>query len=295
MPTPLQISVLIPVRDYDCSALVKALHAEMQSSHISGEIILGDDCSEASYAQLYQRMQDEQFVRLYRAESNMGAGRMRNHLATLAYGTQLLLIDSDTMPVSSTFVADYLVAATPDSVVVGGFTYPNEPPSRDKLLRYKYGWQVEMRPLAERRRAPWQAFISMCFLIPRALFLEEGFAPEMGMGYEDAYFGYRLHQRGIPIMHIDNPVLHALKETSAQFLQTTERYVANLYCHRELLAPCPIHLLQSYRRIRRAGLLPLLRLVAPILQLVLRRQLTSRHPSLRLFSLYKLLHFVRCR
>ena len=135
----------------------------------------------------------------------------------------------------------------------------------------------------------------MCFLVPRRLFLIEGFPVDMGMGYEDAYFGYRLGERGIPIIHIDNPVIHALKETSDQYLDTTERYVENLYQHRELLANCPIRLLQLYRRLQRVGLVPLCRSIAPAFKPALRWQLTSSHPWLPLFSLYKLLHLCSLR
>lgn len=290
MPATKAISVLIPTRDYDCRPLVEALYSELVRSHIDGEIILGDDCSDPHYTKLYESLQQEGLIELVRPTTNLGAGRMRNYLAQHASGDQLLIIDSDTMPASESFIADYLRASHPDKVVVGGFCYPTEQPTSDKLLRYKYGQKVEMRSLTERQAAPAEAFVSMSFLIPRHLFLEEGFPTEMGMGYEDAYFGYRLAERGIEIVHIDNPVVHALKETSRQFLQTTERYVENLYRHRALLADCPIRLLQLYLRLERAGLVPLLRAVVPLLKPLLHRQLTSRCPSLRLFALYKLLH-----
>lgn len=290
-----QISILIPTRNYDCRPLVEVLHHQLQQAHIEGEIILGDDSSDPHYAQLYDTLQREGLIRLVRPTTNLGAGRMRNYLAQQAEGDQLLIIDSDTMPISDSFVEDYLQAAHDDRVVVGGFCYPTERPSRERLLRYKYGHQVETRSLAERQQAPSDAFVSMSFLIPRHIFLEEGFPAQMGMGYEDAYFGYRLAERGIAITHIDNPVIHALKETSDQFLDTTERYVENLYRHRDLLAPYPIRLLQLYLRLERARLVPFLGALAPTLKPLLRRQLTSRYPSLRLFALYKLLHLCTLR
>lgn len=289
------ISILIPTRNYDCRPLVETLRRQLLQAHVEGEIILGDDSSDPRYAQLYDSLQQEGLIRLVRPATHLGAGRMRNYLAQQAEGDQLLIIDSDTMPASESFVVDYLQAAHPDRVVVGGFRYPTERPTSDRLLRYKYGHKVETRSLAERQQAPADAFVSMSFLIPRHIFLEEGFPAEMGMGYEDAYFGYRLAERGVAITHIDNPVIHALKETSDQFLDTTERYVENLYRHRDLLEPYPIRLLQLYLRLERARLVPLLGSLAPLLKPLLRRQLTSRHPSLRLFALYKLLHLCSLR
>lgn len=289
------ISILIPTRNYDCRPLVESLHRQLLQAHVEGEIILGDDSSDPCYAQLYDSLQQEGLIRLVRPTTHLGAGRMRNYLAQQAEGDQLLVIDSDTMPASDSFVVDYLRASHPDRVVVGGFRYPTERPTSDRLLRYKYGHKVETRSFVERQQAPADAFVSMSFLIPRHIFLEEGFPAEMGMGYEDAYFGYRLAERGVAITHIDNPVIHALKETSDQFLDTTERYVENLYRHRALLAPYPIRLLQLYLRLERARLVPLLGSLAPLLKPLLRRQLTSRHPSLRLFALYKLLHLCSLR
>ena len=289
------ISILIPTRNYDCRPLVETLHRQLLQAHVEGEIILGDDSSDPRYAQLYDSLQQEGLVRLVRPTTHLGAGRMRNYLAQQAEGDQLLIIDSDTMPASDSFVVDYLRTSHPDRVVVGGFRYPTERPTSDRLLRYKYGHKVETRSFVERQQAPADAFVSMSFLIPRHIFLEEGFPAEMGMGYEDAYFGYRLAERGVAITHIDNPVIHALKETSDQFLDTTERYVENLYRHRALLAPYPIRLLQLYLRLERARLVSLLGILAPLLKPLLRRQLTSRHPSLRLFALYKLLHLCSLR
>lgn len=289
------ISILIPTRNYDCRPLVETLHRQLLQAHVEGEIILGDDSSDPRYAQLYDSLQQEGLIRLVRPTTHLGAGRMRNDLAQQAEGDQLLIIDSDTMPASDSFVVDYLQAAHPERVVVGGFRYPTERPSSDRLLRYKYGHKIETRSLAERQQAPADAFVSMSFLVPRHIFLDEGFPAEMGMGYEDAYFGYRLAERGVAITHIDNPVIHALKETSDQFLDTTERYVENLYRHRALLAPYPIRLLQLYLRLERTRLVPLLGSLAPLLKPLLRRQLTSRHPSLRLFALYKLLYLCSLR
>ena len=131
-----QISILIPTRNYDCRPLLETLHRQLLQAHVAGEIILGDDSSDPNYAQLYDALQQEELIRLVRPTTHLGAGRMRNYLAQQAEGDQLLIIDSDTMPASARFVVDYLQAAHSDRVVVGGFCYPTERPSRDKLLRY---------------------------------------------------------------------------------------------------------------------------------------------------------------
>ena len=108
------ISILIPTRNYDCRPLVEALHRQLLQAHVEGEIILGDDSSDPRYAQLYDSLQQEGLIRLVRPATHLGAGRMRNYLAQQAEGDQLLIIDSDTMPASDSFVVDYLQAAHPE-------------------------------------------------------------------------------------------------------------------------------------------------------------------------------------
>ena len=71
-------------------------------------------------------------------------------------------------------------------MVCGGFCYPEE---GDSFLRNKYGAQVEAQPAAERRKHPYQHFISMNFFIPRELFLRVRFDETFHLGYEDTAFG----------------------------------------------------------------------------------------------------------
>lgn len=286
----MDLSVLIPVYNYDCHELLARLHQERATLPFSVEVLLGDDASTPPYKALYQEWEEQYECRVYHSESNRGAGAMRNLLGEYAQGEQLLILDSDILPLFPDFLARYIQHASPYQVVCGGFRYPDSPPSADRLLRYKYGHRVESQSAEERQEHPYGSFISMSFMIPRTLFVEEGFNTRLGMGYEDALFGERLGQRGIAIEHIENPVLHILKESSAQFLQTTQRYLRNLYYHRELFGPS-VRLLSLYRRLSQWQLTPILSLLAPCLLPLLERQLLSRCPSLRLFALYKLLYF----
>lgn len=283
------ISIVIPVYNYDCSLLVERLNEQLEALSISGEILLGDDASAPRYRRILETLEQKGLCTIYHAEKNIGVGAMRNRLAALAKGTFLLYLDSDTRPISEDFLRLYIEQRSPEAVVVGGFVYPPTPPSTERMLRYKYGYQVEMQPADRREKQPYDRFISMSFLIPKKI-KEKVLFHEKGMGYEDALFGYTLQENNIPIKHIDNPVLHDLKETGKEFLTTTKRYVYNLYCIRHLLKGKGVALLKAYYRMKRMGLR---RLVAffyksPFWREAIEKQLCSPQPQLRLFSFYKL-------
>lgn len=129
----------------------------------------------------------------------------------------------------------------------------------------------------------------MAFMIPRTTMLATGFPPNMGMGYEDLLFGEHLRLAGVALRHFDNPVEHHNCDTPAEFLSTTRRYIDNLHRHQEELGSL-VRLARVYRKLHNWHLADVAAALWPPLRPLLERQLTSAHPSLRLFNLYKLLY-----
>lgn len=292
----MELSILIPVRNYRCDQLLKELQRQMAALSNPCELLLGDDASDEEFALLYRQFEQQGLCKLIRSEENLGAGAMRNLLASQACGRYCLVMDSDTLPALPSFLANYLSAANEQSVVCGGFLYPQAVPPKAFRLRYYYGHKVESKTVETRAKRPYDAFVSMCFLIPTRLFLEVGFHPQVGMGYEDALFGKQLQVQGIPLRHIDNPVLHSLKESSEEFLATTERYIQNLFLHRDKFVGA-VKLLHVYFKLWCLPAGKLWGRLFPVLQPALKRQLSSAYPCLKLFALYKLLflaHLHRC-
>lgn len=286
------LSILIPVYRYDCTRLVTDLLEQCIALSLSLEIILGDDASGQDYASIYDRLAAQHAeVWVYHAPKNIGAGLMRQELATKAKGFSLLYTDADVLPTEG-LIATYMKvrAEHPDAVVCGGFRYDERDCRADNRLRYHYGTQVEMRSLAQRIAEPYKSFIAMCFLAPRELVLSHPF-PRMGMGYEDTYWGEMLRRSQLDVVHIDAPVVHRLKETDEAFLSTTERYLRNLHEHRDTFEGMSIKLLGYYRGLRRYHLARTIGRVAQPLMYIIRQILRRRPDRITLFQLYKLLYF----
>ena len=290
-PTYPPLSILIPIYRYDCEKLLKALISQAEALSLQYEIVLGNDCSGAEWETLYTSYSSlSSHIRVYHSLENLGAGRMRNRLVEQARYDYLLMLDSDVLPSIPNFLSTYLSHADPETVVVGGFMYSRDDLSESRLLRYYYGCLVESKPAEERNTDPYRSFIAMSVLAPLSVMQLVAYPQEMGMGYEDARFGFSLKQARIKVHHIHCPVPHSLKETSMEFLSTTRRYIRNLHKHQNILRPCGIKLLDTFDLVKRLGLVPLCSLKWKILRPFLEKQLCSRRPSMRLFALYKLLY-----
>ncbi len=256
----MQVSILIPVYNYDCANLLQAIDNDLQEiNNLDYEVLLGDDASSEEYRSIYLTYEQRYSqVSILHCAENIGASRLRNRLAEEAHYPNLLFFDSDVVPNKGT-IRQYLEAIVqyPSSLIYGGFYYDEGDLTVDNQLRYRYGLQIEMRNLAERKAKPYQSFITMAFALPKDLLLAYPF-PDIGMGYEDALWGAILESHKVEIQHIDAAVRHGLKENDDVFLKTLEVYVANLAKHRDLFTEARIKLLQTYTFFEKCHLLSLL-------------------------------------
>ena len=177
---------------------------------------------------------------------------------------------------------------TPDEQAVwdGGICVGGDAKLLSRNLRYQYERAAEHEHTAERRQQePYRDFHTANFIVPRQLMLKNPFDLRFRhYGYEDVLFGMQLERRHIPIYHIDNPLSFEVFEENAQFLDKTEEGLQTLHTFRQELK-AGSRLLQ---RVERLGwFMPLLRLYHQATN-KLERRILLRHPSLFLFSLYRL-------
>lgn len=252
------------------------------------EILLADDASREEVRRENRVLNMLDGCRVLELDKNHGPAFIRNYLGEQARYPYLLFLDTDTMPVGEDFLSVYLEYAG-EQVVCGGFSYQK---AGDVVLRYKYGMQVEAQSAAERGKYPCQRFISMNFFIPKELFLRVRFDETFHLGYEDTAFGKRLEEAGVAVLHIENPVWHLVEEDASAFLAKTRRSVKNLLGYEQELLPY-VRLLRWYNGVKRFHAVALTAFIFRLSESLLEKNLTGKHPSLRLFAFYKLGYFCK--
>lgn len=285
------LSVLIPVYNWDVRELVDSLVAQITDWPGPVEIILLDDYSTEEFRQLNKLLASLPTVRYQELPGNVGRAKIRNQLAAVAQYEWLLLLDNDSLLPGKDFLARYAAALHQSAVLIGGTCYAATPPAEaDLYLRWHYGYVREARPAALRQAAPYGQFTINNALIRADIFRRLPLDGRLtGYGHEDTKFGQALAKAQVPVLHLNNPVIHAGLEPAAVFLQKSEQAVYNLArVYREDGLGTDSRLLQTALQLRRLGLAPAARVALRALAPALRRQLLSAAPGLRFFDLLKL-------
>lgn len=275
----MKLSVCIPVYNYDARPLVRSLSQQASAFEGEVELVCIDDASDTSWRE--QAGELTELGSYLQLEENVGRARIRNMFLEHTQGDYLLFLDVDS-EVGEGFLARYLEALEQEpAVVVGGRVYDRRCNDQAHRLRYLYGTQVESRPVKWRRSHPYQSFMSNNFAVRREVLEANPFdASITRYGHEDTLFGFRLEQNGVPIMHIDNPVVNGEVEENGVFLSKTVEAVENLAAIDDALGADDafgrrVRLVGTYRRLRSMGI------TGPVswLHSLLRRPLESHFVS----------------
>lgn len=286
------LSILIPTYNYNARALVEALYQRMQRENIDGEIIVGDDASTCE-TEWYAEVESLPCVHLIHAQQNMGRAYMCNLLASNAQGTWLLIVDADAAVPEEFSLSRYLDVSDVEAVVCGGLYHPSINPHPEATLRYKYERAADKKRSArERMRHPHRQLSTFNLLVRRDVFMEIRFDERCTeYGYEDALFGIQLGNHGIPILHIDNPLVHTGLDSNAEFLKKTETALHTLQRIAHIM-PRDFGLLAAVHQLQRWHLTWVIRFFYRLFRKPIRANLLSQHPLLPLFQLYKLGYYV---
>ncbi|HMO38307.1 MAG TPA: glycosyltransferase family 2 protein [Saprospiraceae bacterium] len=286
------LSVLIPVFNFDVRALVQDLHRQLVAAGVPFEIICFDDDSTPPFKNINRALATRSaHIRYVELPHNVGRARIRNLLAAAAQYPWLLFMDCDSKVVSNDYIQQYISHLQSETVLCGGRCYAPTPPSNpDLYLHWLYGRQREQISADRRQQKPWHAFMSNNFLVPKAIFDATGFDERIVQyGHEDTLLGLELQQRGVPILHLDNPLEHLGLETNSVFLDKTRQGIQSLVQLLEIYPNLETKLLRSYQGLRAWRLATPARIALRLLQALLLQNLRSRHPWLRCLDLYKLL------
>ena len=281
------ISILIPTYNHVCVDLVSTLQQQANQLPISYEIIVADDGSTvASTIEANRIINDYTNSRFIERPKNAGRAAIRNYLANQASKPWLLFIDSDMVVRRPDFLRSYVDTLDEQAVWDGGICVGGNASLLKKNLRYQYERANEqLHTVGRRQQEPYRDFHTANFMAPKQLMTDHPFDLRFRhYGYEDVLFGMTLETHQIPIYHINNPLSFEVFEDNDQFLSKTEEGLRTLHAFRQELK-AGSRLLQHVERL--GWLLPLLRLYHQATN-KLERRFLLRHPSLFVFSLYRL-------
>jgi glycosyltransferase involved in cell wall biosynthesis len=230
------LSICIPVYNFDIRPLVGSLHQQAQKLDAGVEILVIDDASPGNEARLNREIVPLYGARYQELEKNAGRSRIRNMLAREASYDWIIFMDCDSMPPDELFLERYLAATAREALVCGGRSYRPQPPGPEFSLHWCYGTNREVKPAGRRSQNPYNSFMSCNFMVHRSV-VERVIFNELitGYGHEDTLFGYELKKNKIPLLHIDNPLLHIGLQNNQEFLDKTAEGIANLWKIHNLL------------------------------------------------------------
>ena len=284
------ISVLIPNYNYDCLQLVRDLHAQLTCCGYPFEIIVAEDGS-TECLENNRRMQTLAHVNYQERKENMGRFGMRKLLPSLARYPYLVCMDSDTQVIRQDYIRKYLDFALRGEkcVVVGGKTEADGGlPAPCYSLRFTYERKRENRPGHKK------GFSTFNYMAPaevlKNISFEEG--QMLAYGHEDTVMGVQFKRLGVPVVYIDNPLVHIGLDTNERMMEKSVAANVSLLrlynSGRYPELPGESRLLACYLKVNRFGLAPLLRFVYRISEKAVLKNLDSLHPSMWLFDFYRL-------
>lgn len=289
------LSICIPIYNFDVTGLVTILHQQAIRHNIPAEVICIDDCSEVEF-----RVKNIDACNTYgkyiQLNENVGRARIRNLFLKYTQFDYLLFLDCDSVLIASDFVKKYAEAIVQSQakIICGGRIYNEIKPSKQKMLRWRYGRKKESMPVWARQRNPNRSFITSNFVVHKDILSHIKFDERLvKYGHEDTLFGFQLKKNNIQITHIDNPILNGYLEDNEEFIEKTELGLTNLVCILQFLNNDrdfieDVTLLRFHRKFQRLSLNYLIAFFFTFLKPVLRLNLSKGDTSLIWFDFYKL-------
>lgn len=292
------LSILIPTFNTSIFELVQEVHDQADQCAIPFEIIACDDASTQEHSQ------NKEIIHLTNCtyitnKTNKGRTATRNILAQKATYTWILFLDADVFPSSKDFIKNYIsLLENKDATdcIFGGITYKKEQPALEEILRWTYGISKESKPASERIKNP-HFIISQNLLIKKELFLEINTFTENQYGL-DNIFSYELKRKSINVIHIDNEVYHQGLESNEVFLKKSIDSLKTTIKYEEL-GSIPNDLRPVQRIYNKLSSFfnshKLIGYVVGIFEKQIKANLTSKKPSMLLFDMYRLYHYIQLK
>lgn len=282
------LSILVPIYNVEVKKMITSLLEQCKKAGVDYEVICFDDKSRKAIRNKNRAALQHLFkVNYVELSENIGRAKIRNWLAKAANGGRLLFLDCDSKIIRKDFIKTYLNQTAP--VVYGGRVYAKRKANDNFTLHWEYGHRYESKEAEERSKLPYESFMSNNFLIDAALFNEVGFNEDiLGYGYEDLVLAQDIKDKGIKILHIDNPVEHRFIDKNEVFMDKVDRSLINLqelYQQEKIQATKLLRWTSTLKKWKLGGLVQ--RILTPRLGQI-RKDLIQNKRPIRWLQIYKL-------
>lgn len=285
------LSILIPTYNYSIFSLVETLYKQAEKSGVLFEIICLDDASN-SFLSENEKINSLPHCNYKVLETNIGRSKIRNLLAKKANYDWLLFLDADVLPKNENFLSEYIQYMDSEKKIVnGGLLYQSEKPEKSKLLRWVYGKNRESLDFKTREKNEYLSFLTLNFLIHKSIFDIVSFNETIpNLRHEDTLFSYNLKQKNIKIVHINNPICHfGLDDFENAIKKENDSLLALKYLiDNQLIATDYVRISKLFSKIKDFKLISVLDLFHKTTRAIFIKNLSSNHPSLFIFDLYRL-------
>jgi hypothetical protein len=227
------LSILIPIYNYNAYPLVLELHKQCLKCEIEFEILCQDDSSGSNMNIENEKINFLSNSNFKTLKNNIAHRENRNSLAIRAKLDFFLFIDGDSNMISKNYIANYISNLEGFDVVYGGRLHPENCPSDNQKLRWKYGKFIEDKTVENRKKAPFQSLLFNNTIITKESFNKVKFDSHLiKYGHDDTQLSYQLSLLNVKVNHIDNPIEHGDIDTNSTYLKKSKSSIENIiYLH----------------------------------------------------------------
>jgi len=288
------VSILIPTYNYNVYPLVHEMYKQADKSGVDFEILVYDDASTQDLLPNFPA--DLKKLRYKKFDKNLGRTAIRYELAKDAKFYKLLMMDADVFPKDRFFFVKMIreMEKIPADVYFGGINVPKQLTDKHQSLRWKYGKERESLALSDRILHPYISILCGAILVDKKIFLSQISSLKNIKRYGlDVYFTFLLKKNQHKVHHYNNPITHLGLETNEDFLQKTHKAVETFrFLHTQgFIERDYIKLVRVGEFLKQKVVGKLLGKLYAVFASILKKNLYSKNPSLRIFDLYKLMYY----
>ena len=223
------LSILIPIYNYNAYPLVMELHKQSLECAIDFEILCQDDASKSVLNSENEKINSLSNCNFTELKVNIAHRQNRNSLASKAKFENLLFIDGDSIIIRNNYISNYVSWLNDFDIIYGGRLHPENCPSNNQKLRWKYGKFIEDKSVEKRKLAPFQSLLFNNTVIKKDCFNKVKFDSHLTKyGHDDTQLSFQLSQFNPKLIHIDNPVEHGDIDSNKEYLIKSKSSLENL-------------------------------------------------------------------